>query len=278
MIRQPVASSRGYLMPIGGAEDKLKSCDILNRFVQLSGGAHARLLVIPSASTMPEAVGARYYDLFTRLGAASVQTLNIQDRRQANDPANGLLLEQATGIFLTGGEQLRLVSYLGGTLFGQALRARYECGLVIAGTSAGASALSQHMIAFGRSGATPSQRMVQIAQGLGLTDTAIIDQHFRQRDRLGRLITAVTMNPAQIGIGVDEDTAFIIGPNNDCEVIGAGGVTIVDNRTLDYSDVHAVKQHGPVAALGLTVHVLTQGYRYQLNTREAQRPTQPVLS
>ncbi len=107
MIRQPVASSRGYLMPIGGAEDKLKSCDILNRFVQLSGGTHARLLVIPSASTMPEAVGTRYCELFTRLGAANVQTLNIQDRRQANDPANGLLLEQATGVFLAGGEQLR---------------------------------------------------------------------------------------------------------------------------------------------------------------------------
>src|SRR5215210_1987035 len=222
MLAKPTNNStrRGFLLPIGGAEDKLQERRILSRFVQLSGGSDARLAVIPAASAMPTELGGRYCEIFTALGAASARVIHVDDRRQANDPENVSLLNDMTGIFLTGGEQLRLVSYLGGTRLAEKIDLCLDSGATVAGTSAGASSLSQHMIAFGRSGGVPSQRMVQLSPGLGLTNRVIIDQHFRQRDRFGRLMTAVALNPAEIGLGIDEDTAVIIGPDDDCEVVG----------------------------------------------------------
>jgi cyanophycinase len=261
----------GYLMPIGGAEDKTRERQILSRFVQLCGGPGACIAIIPTASTMPAETGARYADIFGRLGAATY-VVDVQDRRQANDPAVTALLDGVTGIFLTGGEQMRLVSCVGGTLLGQKLRSCLELGVMVAGTSAGASAMSEHMIAFGRSGSIPSQRMVQLAPGLGLSARAIIDQHFRQRDRIGRLLTAVAYNPAMLGIGIDEDTALIVGPDNRCEVIGSGAVTVVDGSTLEYTDIHAAKRHDRIAIVGMTVNVLTHGCRYDLDTRQGQQP------
>ena len=266
------SSRQGYLVPIGGAEDKTQERHILSRVVQLSGGSSAHLAIIPTASAMPEELGARYCEIFIDLGAASARIVHVKERKQANDADFVSLLDGITGIFLTGGEQLRLVSALGGTKLAQRL---YDCligGATVAGTSAGASAISEHMIAFGRSGGAPSQRMVQLAPGLGLTERIIIDQHFRQRDRIGRLMTAVAFNPAVIGVGIDEDTALVIAPDNRCEVIGSGSVTIVDGSQLEYTDIHSVQRHDPVATLGMTVHILTHGYRYDLETRQPSRP------
>jgi cyanophycinase len=266
----------GFLMPIGGAEDKIRERQVLGRFVQLCGGPGACIAIIPTASAMPAETGARYADIFGRLGAATY-VVDVQDRRQANDPAVVALLDGVNGIFMTGGEQMRLVSFTGGTLLGQKIRTCLESGVTVAGTSAGASAMSEHMIAFGRSGSIPSQRMVQIAPGLGLTDKAIIDQHFRQRDRIGRLMTAVAYNPAKLGIGIDEDTALIISPDGHCEVVGSGAVTIVDGSQMEYTDIHAAKRYDRVAIIGMVTHVLTQGCCYDLDTRKARTPAQPVL-
>ncbi len=263
----------GYLMPIGGAEDKTRERHILGRFVELCGGPGACVAIIPTASITPTETGARYADVFGRLGAATY-VVDVQDRRQANDSAVAALLDGVTGIFMTGGEQMRLASHLGGTLLGQKVRACLQAGVTIAGTSAGASAMSQHMIAFGRSGSTPSQRMVQLAPGLGLTERVIIDQHFRQRDRIGRLMTAVAYNPAMLGMGIDEDTAVIVGPDQQCEVLGSGCVTIVDGSQMQYTDIHRARRHDRIAAMGMTVHVLTAGCLYNLETRQ---PTPPTL-
>ncbi len=269
--------AKGYLIPIGGAEDKLSRRLVLDQFIRHCGGTHARIVIIPTASVMPAETGARYCKVFTELGASSVQCLDIGDRQAANDPGNAALLNDVTGIFLTGGDQVRLVSYLGGTRLASKLSACFESGITVGGTSAGASALSLHMIAFGRSGNTPTQRMVQLAPGLGLTPHITIDQHFRQRDRLGRLMTAIAYNPAVIGMGIDEDTAVIIGPDNLCEVVGSGSVTVVDGSQLEYTDIHSVKRYGPIAAIGMRVHVLTHGYRYSLITRCPEPPASPIL-
>jgi cyanophycinase len=259
-------SRRGYLMPIGGAENRTFQSSILNQFIRYSGGTQARIAVIPSASGFADEVSTMYCALFKEIGVANVQCVHVQTRQQANSAETVNLLEGATGIFLTGGDQVKLVSLLGGTQLARKITACYQSGTTVAGTSAGASAMSQHMIAFGRSGSTPAQRSVQLAPGLGLIDSITIDQHFRQRDRLGRLMTAIAINPSVIGVGVDEDTALVIDQEGCCEVIGSNSVTIVDGSELQYTDIYAVKRHDPVAVMGMKVHVLTAGCQYSLQS------------
>lgn len=263
---------RGLLIPIGGAEDKINRRMVLDQFIQFCGGSKARIAVIPTASMMPTEAGKRYIDVFTALGAAKVNVLDIRERNHANDAAYADVLADSTGVFMTGGDQVRLMSCIGGTKVQDVLCHMFESGITVGGTSAGASAISQHMIAFGRSGSVPSQRMVQLSPGLGLTNKVIIDQHFRQRDRIGRLMTAVAFNPSMLGIGVDEDTAFVMRPDHECEVMGSGSVTIVDGSDLEYTDLYAVKQHGSIAMMGMKVHILTHGYRFNLDTLRPMLP------
>lgn len=265
----------GYLLPIGGAEDKRAHKLILSHFARLAGASTARIVVIPAASAFAAETGALYDDIFGGLGAAHVETLHIDQRRHANEHSIVARIEAATGIFITGGDQLKLMTLLGGTRLAHALRARFHEGMTIAGTSAGASALSRQMIAFGRSGATPSQRMVQLTSGLGLAESMIIDQHFRQRNRLGRLMTAVALNPGLIGVGVDEDTAFSIAPDGDCEVIGSGSVTIVDGRAITFTDVHSVKRYDPITVEGIDVRVYHAGERYRMGDTAPILPLSP---
>ena len=253
-------------MPIGGAEDKLDDKIILSTFLQLAGGKDARIAIVPTASSI-EAAGERYKALFLGMGAASAEVVFIADREDANGGAPVELIQDASGIFLTGGNQLRLSAILGGTRAADLIRARNQEGAVVAGTSAGASILSSYMVAFGASGETPKQRMAQIVAGFALVPNVIIDQHFRQRDRIGRLLVLVATNPGLLGLGIDEDTGALIGANNVLEVIGRGSVTIVDGTHL-YSDVHQVKGHGGVTVSGAILHVLTAGRRFDLATRK----------
>jgi cyanophycinase len=162
------------------------------------------------------------------------------------------------------------MSLLGGTALAQAIRRLNANGLVVAGTSAGASALCQHMIAFGRAGESPSQRMVQLTPGLGLTNRVIIDQHFQNRGRTGRLLSAVAYNPFIIGLGIDEDTAVTLDPQNQLRVIGRSSVVIVDGGELGYTNVGDVQRHGPVAVTNIRLHVLTDGLRYDLISRQVE--------
>ena len=260
--------TRGWIVPIGGAENKENDQRILRRFVDVSGGEEADIVVIPTASKMHE-TGPRYEALFRELGAARVSVMDFDTRRDCQEPNRLQRLEEATGIFFTGGNQLRLTALLGGTPVAQLIRKRNAAGVTVGGTSAGASILSEHMIAFGDEGSSVIAGSVRLAPGLGLTNRFVIDQHFRERDRLGRLITALAYNPFAIGIGLDEDTAVFIGPDEVLEVEGSGGVTVVDASEVSFSSADSVSDGQPVAVLGLKIHVLVAGTTFDLNTRTA---------
>ena len=261
-------ATRGWIVPIGGAENKENDRRILRRFVEASGGEAADIVVIPTASKMHE-TGPRYEALFRELGAASVSVMDFDTRRDCQEANRLERLDRATGIFFTGGNQLRLTTLLGGTPVAKLIRTQNASGVTVGGTSAGASILSEHMIAYGDDGATAIAGSVRLAPGLGLTNRFIIDQHFRERDRLGRLITALAYNPFAIGIGLDEDTAVFIGPDEVLEVEGSGGVTVVDASDVSFSSADSVSEGQPVAVLGLKVHVLTPGTTFNLSTRTA---------
>ncbi len=258
-------------MPIGGAEAKTGTRDILSRVIDLAGGPEAHIVILPTASELPD-TGERYAHLFTDLGARHVEVLPITERTHAHGPATVEAVERATGIFLTGGNQLRLSTILGGTPLAQAVRRRNAAGAVVAGTSAGAAVIPEHMIAGGTTGPTPTPERVTLAPGLGLTNRLIVDQHFRQRDRLGRLLTAVSYNPFATGAGIDEDTALILGADNTFEVIGSGTVTVVDPSDLTFSSMDSVRGGEPVSLIGLSVHVLAAGCTYDTETRIAAAP------
>jgi cyanophycinase len=268
----PDGETRGWIIPIGGAENKENDRHILERFVRVSGGRDADIVVIPTASRMNE-TGPRYEKLFADLGAARVTVMDFDTRRDCQEPGRLGRLEEASGIFFTGGNQLRLSTLLGGTPVAKLIRLRNAHGVTVGGTSAGASVLSEHMIAFGDEGSSVISGSVRLAPGLGLTNRFIIDQHFRQRDRLGRLLTALAYNPFAVGIGLDEDTAAFIGPDETVEVEGSGGVTIVDGADVSYSSMDAVSEGQPVCMLGLRLHILVAGATFNLHTRLASPGT-----
>ncbi len=264
----PVGETRGWIVPIGGAENKENDRRILARFLEVSGGENADIVVIPTASRLHE-TGPRYEQLFRELGAARVSVMDFDTRRDCHEAGRLERLEEASGVFFTGGNQLRLTTLLGGTPVAKVIRARNAHGVTVGGTSAGASILSEHMIAFGDDGASAISGSVRLAPGLGLTNRFVIDQHFRQRDRLGRLLTALAYNPFAVGIGLDEDTAAFIGPDNTVEVEGSGAVTVVDAAEVSFSSMDLADEGQPICMLGLKLHLLVAGATFNLHTRVA---------
>lgn len=256
---------QGPIMAIGGAEDKFRDRVILSRFAEIAGGPAARIVVIPTASSI-ESAGERYKAIFLSMGVSEVDIAFIGDRPDANSDLIAGILRDATGIFMTGGNQMRLAAIIGGTRTMKLILERNMQSAVVAGTSAGASILSSHMVAFGSSGHTPKQRMAQMVAGFGLVPSAIIDQHFRQRDRLGRLMMMVASNPSLLGVGVDEDTAAIFTSDGGLEVLGRHSVTIIDGADA-YTDVYRVKRYGEISLSGAKIHVLTSGYVFDTNAR-----------
>ncbi len=263
---------QGLLMAIGGAEDKIRERVILRAFVEAAGGPDANVVVLATASEFAE-TGDRYAGIFESLHADTVEVLRVRSREDALDAGSGVLdlLEFASGLFITGGSQLRISTALGGTAIADTIRRRHAAGMVVAGTSAGAAILSEHMISMGDSGGTPRRRLVQMAKGLGLAPDLVIDQHFRQRDRLGRLVTALSYNPAPLGIGVDEDTAAVIH-GGELRVIGSGAVTVLDASAVRYTDSSEVRRGQALSMLGLKLDFLTSGCRYDLRRRVGLPP------
>lgn len=261
------AQARGYVIPIGGAEEKEDNPVILRRFVELAGGEAARILVIPTASELAD-TGPRYVGLFESMGAHS-RHISIDQREDCFEDEIQQVLGRASGIFITGGNQLRLSTILGGTPVAKLIRRLNADGVHVAGTSAGAAILSEHMIAGGSTGSTPREDGVTMAPGLGLTNRIIIDQHFRQRDRIGRLMTALSYNPFVSGIGIDEDTAAFINPDGVFEVEGSGAVTVVDPAQLTHSSMHDARHRDAITLIGMRLHILANGARYDTNTRQA---------
>lgn len=257
----------GAVVAIGGAEDKVRSRSVLGRVLELAGGSNARIAIISTASRRRETASI-YRKLFMELGAAEADCLALDTRAHGHDPELVERLCRATCIFLTGGNQLRLSTILGGTPIARTIRRRNSEGVVVAGTSAGAAILSEHMIAYGNEGPTPRAGMVSLAPGFGLVNSVIIDQHFRQRDRIGRLLTALAYNPYEIGLGLDEDTAAIVeGPQ--ITVIGSNAVTIVDGSELEHSGMGYVRQGQAVSLIGLHLHILVDGGIFRIDQRRA---------
>jgi cyanophycinase len=259
---------RGYIIPIGGAEGRNRKSGILSRFAKLCGGKNARIMVIPTASLLND-TGPQYEKLFRSMGAKSM-CVPIEQREDCFDGETIRILEAATGIFITGGNQLRLSTILGGTPVARGIRKLNAQGIHVAGTSAGAAIVSEHMIAGGRSGASPRESGVELAPGLGLTNRVIVDQHFNQRQRMGRLLAALSFNPFACGLGIDENTAAFIGPDGEFEVVGHGTVTVVDPADLRHSSMSYVRKAQPVTLIGLTLHVLAEGARFNVETRQAR--------
>jgi cyanophycinase len=263
-------SAKGFLVIIGGAEDKEGNSVILRQAQQMLASGET-LTILTTATEKPKEVGDNYMRVFQRLGINNVQTLNINTREDADNASYCDKLKNSRCIFMTGGDQLRITSILGGTRACTELRMLYETGGLIMGTSAGASVMSSTMIVQGFDNEPAKKCTLKMAPGIGLISGVIIDQHFDQRGRFGRLLCGVAENPDVIGIGIDEDTAIKIYPDLHFEVIGSNAVTIIDGKSIQSSNVSELKQNEILAIMGVCVHVLPQGYGYHIKSREVLR-------
>lgn len=261
---------KGRLLIIGGAEDKTGEMEILKEAVRLMDGG--RMVVMTTATEHPEEAGHAYRALFTRLGAREVEAVRVDTRREASGAEAAKALRRADAVFFTGGDQLRITSILGGTRAYQALFDAYRRGALIAGTSAGASALSSTMIVDGLNNEQARKCTLKMAPGLGLLEQTLIDQHFAQRGRLGRLLTGVAENPHALGIGIDEDTAIRIDPDACFFVLGSGAVTVIDGSTIEESNVSELAPNEILAIQGVTLHVLPRNYGFDMKTRQVLPP------
>lgn len=263
-------NNKGYLVIIGGAEDKTGDSVILKEAPEMLSDGEI-LTILTTATEKPEEVGNNYLEVFHRLGVQNVQILNINTRDDAEDRKNCELIKNSKCIFMTGGDQLRITSILGGTGTYRELKMLYESGGIIMGTSAGASVMSSTMVVQGNDNEPARKCTLKMAPGLGLLNGVIIDQHFDQRGRFGRLLCGVAENPDVLGIGIDEDTAIKVYPDMHFEIIGSNAVTIIDGTTIQCSNVSELNPNELLAIMGVTVHTLPQGYGFQLKDRKVLR-------
>ena len=269
----------GHLVIVGGRENRMHDMVILDRFVALAGGPDARIFVLTAASSMHDDMWRLYERAFTALGVRKLSTSNIRTRDDACVEATAAAVFEADGIFMTGGDQKRLLALIGGTLIDHAMHcALRERGACIGGTSAGASAMSEHMLFDGTKDLLPQKGSVHLGAGLGLVRRVIIDQHFSERQRLGRLLSVVAQNPYLLGAGIDENTALIVRPGHGVEVIGDGAVMLIDGREMQ-SNFSEVKDRATLELADVRLHLLPAGVRYDLGTaaREAAKDAPGVL-
>jgi cyanophycinase len=254
---------------IGGGEDREHDKTILCRFIELAGGARAKIVVLTAASTLQREMWRIYDRAFGELGVEQRSHLPIKSREEASDTEREEKILSANGVFMTGGDQKRLLAMIGGTLIDKAMhRAFKERGACIAGTSAGASAMSEHMLAVGSSGETaPIKGESHLAAGLGFLQRVVIDQHFSERQRLGRLLGVVAQNPYLLGIGIDEDTALIVENGWGIEVVGNGAVTLIDGREMS-SNFLTVQDRERMELVNVKLHLLPAGASYSVHDKE----------
>jgi cyanophycinase len=262
-----MSNTSGQLVIIGGAEDKEGDCIILREFVRRAGGTKARIVIMTAATELPREVGENYIRVFERLGAEDVRIVDTESREDARSSTALEAIEKATGVFFTGGDQARITSILKDTEIDQAIHRRYSEGLVVAGTSAGAAVMPDVMIVEGDSETNPRVEIVDMGPGMGFLPGVVIDQHFSQRGRLGRLISALAQQPAVLGFGIDENTAMVVN-DGQFEVIGEGAITIVDESTLTHSNIDEILKDENLAVCGARLHILPHGYKFDLKTRK----------
>jgi cyanophycinase len=261
----------GTLVIVGGGEDRTGDRTVLRRVAELAGGAEARLVVLGTATTVPDDLRATYDKAFGDL-AAEVTFLPVATREEANAASTVEAIGRATGVFFTGGDQSRIAAVFGGSDADTALHAAWERGIVVAGTSAGAAMMSTTMILGG--GEQVPTTSVRTGPGLGFVSGLVVDMHFAERGRIARLLSLVAMFPHELGLGIDEDTAVVVS-GSAFEVIGAGTVTVVDAGRATSVRVPA-SGDGPIALTGAVVHVLPSGYAFELATREPVITEAPV--
>lgn len=255
----------GALVIIGGAEDKEGDCVVLREFVRASGGVKAHIAVMTAATSLPGEVGDEYISVFKRLGAESVEVVHTE-RREDSEREDGIRkVSEATGIFFTGGDQSRIVDFIKDTPLGKEIRQRRAAGAVIGGTSAGAAMMPDEMIVGGASVSNPSVDAVEMGPGMGFLPGIVVDQHFAQRGRLGRLLAALVLQPAVLGLGIDENTGIIV-TGDEFTVIGQGAVTVVDETSATHNNLDGLLHDEPIALCGVKLHILPQGYRFNLKT------------
>lgn len=260
----------GRLLIVGGNENKRGKNSLLRDFVQLSGGKEGKIAVVPTATKEQKEKGEMYREVFFEHGALEVQVLKVEDRKDANKRYLEDFFADITGVFFTGGDQLRLTSIIGGTFLNEILVRRYAEGLLLGGTSAGASFMSDTMIVEGKEETAPARGIVAMAPGLGFWQQSIIDQHFDQRGRIGRLLAAVAQNPGVIGLGIDEDTA-VITEKGSFKVLGTQTVTVVDGSNINISDVSQENRKMPLSLSNITLHVLSRGYGFDMISRKVKK-------
>lgn len=253
---------------IGGAEDKLNERHILRKFMELSGGKDASVLIVPVPSDFPVVTATLYKSIFENLGIKKIKVLDATSRQEILKVDEKKILEDVTGVFLTGGDQMRLSSILGGTKFLLELKESIKKGTTIAGSSAGASSMSSTMIVRGEPKVQPLKDSIRLCPGLGILKNIIIDQHFTERNRLSRLITAISYNPNNLGIGIDENTAVHIKKNGVLEVLGSGTVTIIDGSGITYNTISEVQESEPFSIMGLQINILSSSVRYDIYNRK----------
>ncbi|HKP73529.1 MAG TPA: cyanophycinase [Pyrinomonadaceae bacterium] len=262
-----LAKPKGLLFIVGGGEEKEGDCTILAEFIRLAGGKRARVVVMTVATDEPEEMGAEYRKVFKRLGAKNVTIVDVSSREDASAKKALAALEQATGVFFTGGDQLHVTSLIGGSEMDSLLHALYERGVIIAGTSAGAAMMSNSMFVRGSGEQNPRLESVQLGPGVEFLLGGVIDTHFSERGRHGRLISAVAHYPHDLGIGIDENTAIVV-KDTVFEVIGEGAVTVIDAGELTYTNVPDLKEDEGLALYNVKLHILTAGHRFDMNKRQ----------
>ncbi len=268
----------GHLLVIGGAEDKYNERRILKKFLELAGGDKAEVLIVPVASDFPEFAADVYTQAFRNLGVANPRVLRATSRQDIVHADVEKLCDGVTGVFMTGGDQMRLVSLLGGTKLAERLRKMVrDTNVVMAGTSAGAAAMSTSMIVRGEPSSHPHKDAVKLSPGLGFLKNIIIDQHFSERGRISRLITAVAYNPYNLGIGIDENTAIILDGKGILEVFGQGSSTIVDGSEITFNEIAEVADKEAFSICGVQFHVLRDGLVYNYLERHPIQPTNEFL-
>lgn len=264
-------TTKRQLVIIGGAEDRDGDAEILREFVRRAGGMKAQIVIMTAAAELPREVGENYIRVFERLGAENVRIIDTETREDASSSTALEAIAQATGIFFTGGDQARITSILKDTELDAAIHQRFALGIVIAGTSAGAAVMPDKMIVEGDAQTHPRMEIVAMGPGLGYLPGVVIDQHFSQRGRLGRLISALVQEPAELGFGIDENTAIVV-TDGKVEIIGEGSVTIIDESEATYNNMSEILKDEPLAIFGAKLHVLPSGYKFDLKTR------QPILN
>jgi cyanophycinase len=271
--------SHGHLVIIGGHEDRKHDMEILTRFVELSGGKDAKIVVISAASSVAGEMWQIYDKAFGELGVRNRVHLHLQSRQCANDREHIKDILDATGIFMTGGDQKRLLAVIGGTALDTEMHAALKLrGACIGGTSAGASAMSGHMLAQGRAELHPEKGSVSLGAGLGFLHRVVVDQHFSERQRLSRLLSVVAQNPYLQGIGIDEDTALVVERGVGIEVLGEGAVTIVDGRTMS-TNIAEIDNNETPELIDVRLHLLPAGSKYHLprEGEQEERIPRPLL-